>query len=411
MSISLFMEVMQALIMVSAQAIIVEATSCEPIIWHYFYPHILFFLFFTDESIQFELATMLQYIRLRPFRYNLCRIVPLNIYLPFLIITFSVTYVIVALQLTHFHHLNFSINILVLSLLHNRMKNLRVALELNSVPINITGRNEVEVCVKNIRKSLRYYNHLLNIFERLDKQLHYLTPEVLVASIFLEMFTSILKISSEAGIIAVTMQEVNEMKEILTTQLLRTSGKFKFVIIPPKIRDHFIYEKKYFADETICFELATTLQYMTLRPFRYDICRVVPLNINLPFAVIGVCTTNVIIALQLIHVNEGTNLKYILLTHVMECLYSLFILAVPAITVELAISEVDQIKKILTIQSLKASDACLQYELETALQYVSLRPFQYAICRVIPLNIRIPFSVAGICITYTIVLLQLILFT
>ncbi|KAH9643968.1 hypothetical protein HF086_004229 [Spodoptera exigua] len=131
--------------------------------------------------------------------------------------------------------LNFSINILVLSLLHNRMKNLRVALELNSVPINITGRNEVEVCVKNIRKSLRYYNHLLNIFERLDKQLHYLTPGVLVASIFLEMFTSILKMSSEAGIIAVTMQEVNEMKETLTTQLLRTSGKFKFVIIPPKV--------------------------------------------------------------------------------------------------------------------------------------------------------------------------------
>lgn len=70
--------------------------------------------------------------------------------------------------------LNFSIHVLVFLLLHNRMKRLRIYLESNSVPVNITGRDEVEICVKNIRQSLNYYSSLLNIFGRMDKQLQFL---------------------------------------------------------------------------------------------------------------------------------------------------------------------------------------------------------------------------------------------
>ncbi|XP_022815752.1 uncharacterized protein LOC111349023 [Spodoptera litura] len=223
------------------------------------------------------------------------------------------------------------------------------------------------------------------------------TPQVLVTSTFLEMFTSFLKMSSQAGIIIATMEEMDEMKTTLSTQQLRT------------------------LDESIQLELSTTLQnrLKTLKILlqsnsvsvnitgRNDIDMTIR-NVKKSLHYYNGLLDSLMVAdIQL----QLMSLKIILLTDATECVYSLFMLAVPAIVVELATSEVDEIKKILTIQLLKASDESLQFELETALQYVSLRPFQYTICRVIPLNLRVPFSVAGICITYTIVLLQLTLFT
>ncbi|PZC80225.1 hypothetical protein B5X24_HaOG215031 [Helicoverpa armigera] len=83
------------------------------------------------------------------------------------------------------------------------------------------------------------------------------------------------------------------------------------------------------------------------------------------------------------------------------------ILFCPVIIIQAAIHEYDQIKKILTTQILKTSDECLRFELQTALQYVRLRPFRYTLCRAVPLDINLLFTTVSICITYTIVLLQL----
>ncbi|KAF9405950.1 hypothetical protein HW555_013501 [Spodoptera exigua] len=198
-----------------------------------------------NESLVFELETTLQYMSLCPFHFTIFRAVTLNIYLPF--------------------------------------SKLRVFLESNSVPINITGSNEVEFCIKNIRQSLNYYSNLLNIFGRMDKQLQLMIINLVLLTIFIEMAHSFIKVSSEAVIVEMIVQEVDQIKQTLTTQM------------------------KINRDESIRFELATTLQYIKLRPFRYDICRIVPLNIYLPFSIISFCITYVIVALQLTHFNVETS--------------------------------------------------------------------------------------------------------
>uniref|UniRef100_A0A2A4JKG1 Gustatory receptor n=1 Tax=Heliothis virescens TaxID=7102 RepID=A0A2A4JKG1_HELVI len=69
--------------------------------------------------------------------------------------------------------------------------------------------------------------------------------------------------------------------------------------------------------------------------------------------------------------------------------------------------EVNRIKKTLATHILRCSDESLTFELQTALQYVRLRPFKYTLCRAVPLNINLLFTTASICISYVIVALQL----
>ncbi|XP_063896840.1 uncharacterized protein LOC135118500 [Helicoverpa armigera] len=83
----------------------------------------------------------------------------------------------------------------------------------------------------------------------------------------------------------------------------------------------------------------------------------------------------------------------------------------PPIIMDAISHEVDRIKTILTNQILKTSDECLRFELQTALQYVRLRPFRYTLCRAVPLDINLLFTTAALCITYTIVMLQLTYFS
>ncbi|XP_047034992.1 uncharacterized protein LOC124641029 [Helicoverpa zea] len=83
----------------------------------------------------------------------------------------------------------------------------------------------------------------------------------------------------------------------------------------------------------------------------------------------------------------------------------------PAVIVEVTLLEVEKIKAILTSQILRTSDECLRFELQTALQYVRLRPFRYTLCRAVPLDINLLFTSTAFCITYVIVALQLHHFT
>ncbi|XP_047034996.1 uncharacterized protein LOC124641032 [Helicoverpa zea] len=79
----------------------------------------------------------------------------------------------------------------------------------------------------------------------------------------------------------------------------------------------------------------------------------------------------------------------------------------PAVIVEVTIGEVEKIKTILTTQILRTSDECLRFELQTALQYVRLRPFRYTLCHAVPLDINLLFTSTAFCITYVIVAFQL----
>uniref|UniRef100_A0A2A4JJM3 Gustatory receptor n=1 Tax=Heliothis virescens TaxID=7102 RepID=A0A2A4JJM3_HELVI len=90
-----------------------------------------------------------------------------------------------------------------------------------------------------------------------------------------------------------------------------------------------------------------------------------------------------------------------------EMIQTYAVLFCPAIVTEMVINEYVQIKKILTSQLHITSDESLRFELQTALQYLNLRPFRYTLCRAVPLDINLLLTTASICITYIIVLLQL----
>ncbi|PZC80540.1 hypothetical protein B5X24_HaOG200945 [Helicoverpa armigera] len=64
--------------------------------------------------------------------------------------------------------------IILFALIQNRMKCLRLFLASNSVPICITARNNVANSIRNVRKSLVYYNNLLDYLEGLGQQLQYM---------------------------------------------------------------------------------------------------------------------------------------------------------------------------------------------------------------------------------------------
>ena len=63
--------------------------------------------------------------------------------------------------------------VIIFSILHVRIKILRSFLEKNDIPIIIIGRNEVDISIKNIRKSLYYYDNLLDNMELVDHQVQY----------------------------------------------------------------------------------------------------------------------------------------------------------------------------------------------------------------------------------------------
>uniref|UniRef100_A0A2A4IVK0 Gustatory receptor n=1 Tax=Heliothis virescens TaxID=7102 RepID=A0A2A4IVK0_HELVI len=96
----MFMELVPSMVLISNPALIVESTACE--VDRIKKTLTTQILRCSDESLRFELQTLLQYVRLRPFKYMICRAVPLDINLLFNTATLCITYIIVALQLTHF---------------------------------------------------------------------------------------------------------------------------------------------------------------------------------------------------------------------------------------------------------------------------------------------------------------------
>lgn len=55
------------------------------------------------------------------------------------------------------------------------------------------------------------------------------------------------------------------------------------------------------------------------------------------------------------------------------------------------------------------SDEALEQEIQCALEYLKLRPFEHKIYRMLPMGISLSLTILSLCITYVIVLSQLTL--
>ncbi|PZC70768.1 hypothetical protein B5X24_HaOG200954 [Helicoverpa armigera] len=74
-----------------------------------------------------------------------------------------VTVLLISLDLSHIY------TCVIFCMIQLRMKVLRCFLENIHIPINIVSGNEVEMSIKNVRKSLYYYNNLLDSMAAIDK--------------------------------------------------------------------------------------------------------------------------------------------------------------------------------------------------------------------------------------------------
>ena len=81
---------------------------------------------------------------------------------------FSIFFIVISLDLN-----SYTI-IFMFSIIQNRINHLRKFLASNSVPINIVGKDDVAHSIRNVRKSLLYYNNLLDAFQNINEQLQYL---------------------------------------------------------------------------------------------------------------------------------------------------------------------------------------------------------------------------------------------
>ncbi|XP_047034828.1 uncharacterized protein LOC124640912 [Helicoverpa zea] len=83
----------------------------------------------------------------------------------------------------------------------------------------------------------------------------------------------------------------------------------------------------------------------------------------------------------------------------------------PTIVSELISNEIDAIKATLVTQLVRCSDPSLSSELEVALHYIHIWPFKFVICRAVPVNINMPITIIGFCITNVIVIMQFLHFS
>ncbi|KAJ8711623.1 hypothetical protein PYW08_008577 [Mythimna loreyi] len=232
-----------------------------------------------------------------------------------------------------------------------------------------------------------------------------LSPLSYILNPFFELIQSVLLVSYPAFIAEATVHEVDQIKTTLTGQLLRCSDESLRWELQTALQYVSLRPFTYTLGRVVCldaylpfttingslrWELQTALQYVSLRPFTYTLCRAVSLDAYLPFTTISL-----------------SNLQQQILDNLFELVQSVLMVSCPALFVEATAHEVDQIKATLTGQLLRCSDESLRWELQTALQYVSLRPFKYTLCRAVSLDVYLPFAAISLGITYVIVLLQL----
>ncbi|KAG6443562.1 hypothetical protein O3G_MSEX002891 [Manduca sexta] len=93
--------------------------------------------------------------------------------------------------------------------------------------------------------------------------------------------------------------------------------------------------------------------------------------------------------------------------HLLDMLEGFWLTCMPAIAAELVKKETELMKHGLSKQLVRCSDESLRFELQVALQYMEHRPFNFMLFYAIPLDISLVIGIVSLCITYTIVAMQL----
>ncbi|XP_063897021.1 uncharacterized protein LOC110374059 [Helicoverpa armigera] len=200
------------------------------------------------------------------------------------------------------------LNSLTVSLLlfgfFSRMRIIQNVLENNFVPVNIVGKDQLQKNVKIVRKCVGYYSNLLDSFDAIHTQFQitlavslicrlpswvvrfydsvqqYLQTQsvpVDIVSVVLVTMMSLFVTTSPAFVSELISNEIDAIKATLVTQLVRCS------------------------DPSLSSELEVALHYIHIRPFKFVICRAVPVDINMPITIVGFCITYVIVIMQFIH--------------------------------------------------------------------------------------------------------------
>ncbi|XP_063365036.1 uncharacterized protein LOC134653573 [Cydia amplana] len=91
---------------------------------------------------------------------------------------------------------------------------------------------------------------------------------------------------------------------------------------------------------------------------------------------------------------------------VCESIYSAMLVFFPAVFMELIHMEVDNLSWILTMEHSKCKDHNLRVAISNGISYLKLRPFQFRIWGIIPVDSSLPISFISLAFTYTFVILQ-----
>ncbi|XP_047034987.1 uncharacterized protein LOC124641023 [Helicoverpa zea] len=161
--------------------------------------------------------------------------------------------------------------------LYERMQLIQRTLENNFVPVNIVGQDQLQKNVKIVRKCVSYYSNLLDSFDAVETQLQVMGFSFDVLKLVIENLGSLFLTTSPAIASELISNEIDAIKATLVTQLVRCS------------------------DPSLSSELEVALHYIHIRPFKFVICRAVPVNINMPITIISFCITYVIVIMQFIH--------------------------------------------------------------------------------------------------------------
>ncbi|GBP87159.1 hypothetical protein EVAR_62628_1 [Eumeta japonica] len=91
----------------------------------------------------------------------------------------------------------------------------------------------------------------------------------------------------------------------------------------------------------------------------------------------------------------------------LENIYAISLTSLPGVIAAMTESRVDHIKFILTRELYLSKDAKETASIRQFLHVIALRPFSLRLCRLVPVDIRLPVGLLSLCSTYLIALAQL----
>ncbi|KAI5632937.1 hypothetical protein NE865_14341 [Phthorimaea operculella] len=137
------------------------------------------------------------------------------------------------------------------------------------------------------------------------------------------------------------------------------------------------------------------LQYMSARRLQHSAWRVIPLDMQLPLAVLSTCVTYLIVI-----IHSHTCIDATAAVHVRASLAALGVARDPA-------GHAAAARRAQHLRHLPHRHHTVHtLVLMQLLQYMSARRLQHSAWRVIPLDMQLPLAVLSTCVTYLIVIIQ-----